>query len=221
VYAALVGVGLAAAFGYAALQLRWRHAAVLFVLPLVWTPFTALRASDWTDNQRLFGATLERTPDHPEALFHVAYDLHTAQGNCEAALPLYAKAMPRSRRAGNNLQACLVELQRWEEAARLGPALAARDSDNPNPALNTARALSRLGDQQSAERWARTGIERRSGLASGHVLLGNVLGLQQRYEEARRSFEQALEIDPGLESARRGRDLALRRLAEARSATRR
>jgi len=218
-YAALAGVGLAAAFGYAALQYRWRYAPLLFVLPLVWTPFTALRASDWTGNQSLFRATLKKAPDHPEALFHVAYDLHNAQGGCEAALPLYAKAMPHSRRAANNLQACLFELQRWEEAAQLGPALAARDPDNPNPALNTARALSHLGDQQAAEQWARTGIERRPSRTSGHVLLGNVLGLQHRYEEALRSFERALEIDPGLESARRGRGLALERLAEARTAT--
>jgi tetratricopeptide (TPR) repeat protein len=155
----------------------------------MWTPFTALRASDWTGNQPLFRATLKEAPDHPEALFQVAYDLHNAQGNREAALPLYAKAMPHSRRAANNLQACLFDLQRWEEAAQ-------------------------LGDQQAAEQWARMGIERRPSRTNG-----NVLGLRHRYEEALRSFGRAFEVDPGLESARRGRSRALERLAEAHTAS--
>jgi tetratricopeptide (TPR) repeat protein len=211
-YAALAGVGVAAACGYAALEHRARLAPALFVLPLLLAPFATLRARDWTSNERLFAAAVARRPQSAEALFHLAYAHHKGDGGCAAALPLYARAMAESRRAGNNLQACLMEAGRLQEAARLGPRLAERDEDNPTPALNTARALSLLGDQAGAERWAREAIRRGPQRARGFVLLGNVLGLQERYAEALDAFARALALAPELDEARRGRALAERRL---------
>lgn len=214
-YPALLGVGLAAALGFAALERRRRPLApALLLAPLLLAPFAASRAGEWRSNASLFGATLERRPDDPEALFHVAYDLHTNGDGCRAALPLYARAMRDVPRAANNYQACLLELGRLDEAARIGAALAESDGDNPTPALNTARALSQLGDQQGAEHWAREGIRRQPRRSRSYVLLGNVLGIQERYAEALAAFEQALDLDPALKSAQRGRALAMRHLAE-------
>jgi tetratricopeptide (TPR) repeat protein len=210
---ALLGTALAAASGYAALARRRAWAPALFALPLLWAPCAAWRAAQWTDNETLFRAALARHPDSAEARFHLAYALHVEKGDCAAALPLYDRAAGESLRAGNNLQACLLELGRLAEAAEIGPGLAERDPLNPTPAVNTARALSLLGDQGGAERWAREALRRDARRTSAWVLLGNVLGLQERYAESARAFEAALDVEPGLAAARRGRSLALRRLA--------
>jgi tetratricopeptide (TPR) repeat protein len=211
-YVALAGLAVAASFGFAALQARRSWARVLFVLPLLWAPFTAWRALDWTSNERLFRAAVARHPDGTEALFHLAYALHVEAGDCAGAVPLYARAASGSRRAANNLQACLLDEGRLADAARVGPGLAERDPANPTPALNTGRALSLLGDQEGAERWARAGIRRDPEHTSGWLLLGNVLGLQGRYDEALAAFESALALEPDLPAAQQGRRLALAHL---------
>ena len=210
---ALLGAAIAAACGYAALERRQRWAPLLFALPLLWAPFTALRALEWRDNETLFRAAVARDPDSGEALFHLAYALHVG-GDCAAALPLYERAAQESARAGNNHQACLLEEGRLRQAAEIGPALAAGDPGNATPAVNTARALSLLGDQPGAERWTREALLREPQRASAWVLLGNVLGLEGRYAEAAQAFEGALGIEPQLGAALRGRSLARRRLAE-------
>lgn len=210
---ALLGVALAAAWGYAALERRRAWAPALFALPLLWAPFAAGRSAQWTDNETLFRAALARHPDSAEARFHLAYALHVERGDCAAALPLYDRAAGESLRAGNNLQACLFELGRLTEAAEVGPELAQRDPANPTPAVNTGRALSLLGDQAGAERWAREALRRDPQRTSAWLLLGNVLGMQQRYAESARAFEAALAVEPGLAAALRGRSLARRHLA--------
>jgi len=212
--AALLGVAVAAACGYAVLEARHSWAPLLFALPLLWAPFTSLRALQWMDNETLFRAAVARHPDSGEALFHLAYALHVEGDDCAAALPLYNRAAMQSTRAGNNLQACLFEEGRLQEAAEIGPELAGRDPHSATPAVNTARALSLLGDQEGAERWAREAIRRDPRRASAWVLLGNVLGIEGRYAEAADAFDGALGVDPDLAAALRGRALAHRRLTE-------
>jgi tetratricopeptide (TPR) repeat protein len=214
-YVAMVGLGVAAAFAYAALETRVRVAPALFALPLVLTPFTALRARDWVDNGHLFAAALARNPDSAEAQFQVAFDLHTVHGDCRGAIPLYERAMEQSPRAGNNLQACLLALGRAAQAAELGPRLAARDPANPTPALNTARAHAVLGQPAEAERWAREAVRRRPDRGASYVLLGNVLGLEGRHAEALAAFERALQLAPGDPAAQHGVAVAQRQLLAA------
>ena len=211
---ALLGVAVAAACGYAALEARRSWAPLLFAIPLLWAPFTSLRALQWMDNETLFRAAVVRHPDSAEAIFHLAHALHVEGDGCAAALPLYNRAAMESTRAGNNLQACLFEEGRLQQAAEIGPELAERDPHNATPAVNTARALSLLGDQQGAERWAREAIRRDPRRTSGWVLLGNVLGMEGRFAEASEAFEAALDVSPDLTAALRGRSLAQRRLAE-------
>lgn len=211
-YVALAGFAMAAGCGYQGLAARRSWAPALLALPLLWAPVTAWRARDWTGNEPLFRAAVARHPDGAEALFHLGHALHVG-GDCAGAIPFYVRAASGSPRAANNLQACLLESGRLEDAVRVGPGLADRDPENATPALNTGRALSLLGDQTRAERWAREGIRRAPGRTSGHVLLGNVLGLQGRYAEARDAFEHALALEPRHPGAQHGLDLALRQLA--------
>ena len=212
-YVALAGLGVALAVGFAALETRRGWTPLLFALPLCWAPFAGLRAWEWRGNEPLFRAAVARHPDGAEALFHLGHALHVERGDCASAMPLYARAAPESTRAANNFQACLLAGGRLEEAARVGPALARRDPVNPTPALNTARALSLLGDQERAEHWAREALRRDDGRPGSFTLLGNVLGLQERYVEAQDAFARALTLAPGDAAAARGLALARRRLA--------
>ena len=175
------------------------------------TPFATQRAYDWTSNERLFTASLERRPDSARAQFEVAYELHVRQNDCERATPLYFEAHEQDARAANNLLACWIALGRFEAITELGPGLAAR-SDRPNLASNTARGFSAIGDQRSAERWARGAIARGGPSAGRLALLGHILGLQGRHEAALASFEAAIRHDPRHPDAQRGRAIAMRAL---------
>lgn len=186
--------------------------ATALALVLALAPFTTLRALAWTSNARLFSAALERHPDSARAQFHLGYDFHVRQGDCQAAAALYFAAQEESPRAANNLLACWLQLGRHESVARLGPLVAERTPENPNPAANTARAFSALGDQETAERWIREALRRGEPRAMHLALLGNVLGLQGRHREALASFEAALARDPADADARRGVAIARREL---------
>jgi tetratricopeptide (TPR) repeat protein len=206
-YAAASLLGVAAAFLYAAIERAPRYAQLaptLVALPLLCIPFTTSRSLDWRSNERLFDAALARHPEHAHARFLVAHHLHTTKGDCESALPLYRAAMPTHPRAANNYQACLLDLGRSAEAARVGPRLAALDPDNPTPALNNARAFRALGDLAVAEKWAREGLHRNPRRAGSHVLLGEILGEQGQHAAAQAAFEHALRLSPELAPAQHG-----------------
>jgi tetratricopeptide (TPR) repeat protein len=212
---AAIGLGVAAAFLYASVESKHRWAPALAIVPILWLPFTTLRASDWMNGGELFSASLLKNPENHEAEFHLGYYLHTSQDDCEAAIPFYARARHENIRAGNNLQACLLTLKRPQDAAEIGPDLAAADPDNPTPALNTARALTQLGELSQAEVWAREGIGRSSPSPSSIVLLGNIVGMQGRHAQAQDIFERALALEPGSAAARLGLEQARRNLAAA------
>ncbi len=212
---AAIGLGVAASLLYASLEWKHRWAPVLAIVPILWIPFTTLRASEWMNGGELFSASLLKNPENQEAAFQLGYYLHTSLDDCEGAIPLYARARRESIRAGNNLQACLLTLKRHQDAAEIGPSLAAADPDNPTPALNTARALTQLGDLERAEAWAREGIARRSPSPSSIVLLGNIVGMRGRHAQAQDLFERALALDPGSAAARLGLERARRNLAAA------
>jgi tetratricopeptide (TPR) repeat protein len=206
-YAAASLLGVAAAFVYAALERapRYTHLApALVALPLLCIPFATSRSLDWRSNEQLFDAALARHPEHAHARFLVAHHLHTSKRDCASALPLYRAAMPTHPRAANNYQACLLDLGRSAEAARVGPRLAALDPDNPTPALNNARAFRALGDLAVAEKWAREGLHRNPRRAGSHVLLGEILGEQGQHAAAQAAFEHALRLSPELAPAQHG-----------------
>jgi tetratricopeptide (TPR) repeat protein len=211
-YAAATLLAAGAALLYAQLERMhapWARALpALVALPLLCVPFATSRSLDWLDTGSLFEAAVQTHPQNPEAQFRLAHHLHTARGDCEAAIGLYRAAMWGSSRAGNNLQACFLDLGRTRDAAALGPQLIANDPENPNPALNTARAYRGLSDLESAEQWAREGVRRAPERAASHVLLAE----SGRHADAHAAFQHALSLDPKLAIARQGIATALHHL---------
>ncbi|MFT4978430.1 MAG: tetratricopeptide (TPR) repeat protein [Myxococcota bacterium] len=189
---------------------RWR--AVLWGLPLILAPLMGLRAAEWTSDARIFGASLARDPSNPHAAFHVAYDLHQRAGDCAAAEPLYRQAVSVEPRAGRNLQACLLELGRLDEAAAMGEQLWATAPGHAGVAANTARAMGGLGALDSALSWAGRAIDAAPERADLWVLRGNLRGLAGVLDEAEDDFRQALALAPGEQAAQAG----LEAIAQAR-----
>jgi len=208
-YIAFAGLAVASALAISRLW-EWspRLTPVTALLVPVIAMGTWMRAAEWVDNRSLFEASLERNADNPYAAFHLGYDYHTQEGDCERAMPLYRAATNVENRAGNNLQACLIELGRFDEAIAMGPALAQADPTRPTPATNTARALLRRQRFVEAESWARVALARDTTRAGSWVVLGQSVGYQGRHEEARDAFQRALEIDPNARKAAIGLSIA-------------
>jgi len=208
-YVAFAGLAVASALALSRLG-EWNPRWVVLVALLipVLASGTWLRAGEWRDNRSVFGASLERNPHNPYAAFHVGYAIHIDERSCERAMPYYRASLAVEPRAGNNLQACLIEAGRFEEAIALGPGLARRDLRRPTAPANTARALLALGRASEAEGWARRALERDSARARSWALLGTCVGRQGRHDEALDAFMRALELDPDNAVARRGGEVA-------------
>jgi len=78
----------------------------------------------------------------------------------------------------------------------------AADPGNPKYAVHAARVSLRVGDLQSARTLAETAARVGPRHAPAHEVLGEVLLAEGLAKEARAALEKALEIDPGLETAR-------------------
>jgi hypothetical protein len=189
-YPAFAALGLAVAL----LPLSKRVWTVAWAVPAALLAVTFLRTGDWVDDVTLFSASMARQPDSRQAAFHLAHALHRYNGDCTAAIPLYRRS--QEPRAANNLQACLVETGQHKEALAMGEMLASASPQNPNPAANTARAAVALGDLPTARTWAQRAVDRAPDRASNQVLLGNILGQLEHYEEAVVAFEAALALEP-------------------------
>ncbi len=203
-HAALPGVFIAAGFACGLLFERVAVSRLLWLAVPVLALGTAVRALEWRDDAALFQASLRRDPANPYAAFHVANHLHQRLGDCEAAVPLYRRAQRAERRAGVNLQACLLVLGRGAEAAELGPALIASDPSDGLAYENTAWAHNQLREPLAGERFAREALRLAPRRAMSWIVLGEALGQQGRHAEAARAFERALALDPGAASAARG-----------------
>jgi tetratricopeptide (TPR) repeat protein len=204
-YVLLAALGAGGAQALASAERRWGGRAIVAALLLsaALGPFTFSRASDWVSNEALYGSSLARTPDNPHAAFHVAHDLHVRAGDCEAAIPLYRLGISADPRAGNNLQACLIEQADWSAAAAIGASLLAADPRSPTPAYNTAWSLAALRRFPEAERLARECLRRDPEHVKAMVLLGRLLVIGGVPEEASQWFRQALAREPNHEEAAR------------------
>jgi tetratricopeptide (TPR) repeat protein len=207
-YVAFAGLAVSVALGLSAVWQRRRGLVLLWAVVPALALGTWSRALEWQDDASVFRASLERDPHNPHAAFHLAHALHAHAGDCAAAAPLYHRALEADPRAGNNLQACLLDLGRIEEAARMGPRLAARDPENATPAANTARAHLRLRQLDPAEHWAREALRRNPDRARSWTLLGEVLGSRGELLAARDAFREAIARDPDDVGATRGREAA-------------
>jgi tetratricopeptide (TPR) repeat protein len=217
-YVAFAGFAVALGLGGSLLLARMPRAAALagLLIPVL-ALGTWVRADDWTSDQLLFNASLERNSRNPYAAFRVGHDIHVREGDCRRALPLYEMSQDAVPRAGNNLQACLLSLGRVEAAVAMGPRLLERDPIRATPATNTARGLLTLGRPKEAEYWARLALQRSGRRSTALSLLGASLGRQGRHREAFEVFQNALELDPEDRNARVGIKVAGTRLRELES----
>jgi curved DNA-binding protein CbpA len=76
------------------------------------------------------------------------------------------------------------------------------DPGNPKYAVQASRISLRVGDVQSARTLAETAVRVGPRHAPAHEVLGEVLLAEGLSKDGRKSLEKALEIDPGLETAR-------------------
>jgi tetratricopeptide (TPR) repeat protein len=185
--------------------------------------FTTKRAGAWASDRALFQTAYERAPTNPRAAFHLAHALHRYESRCDAALPLYQRAVALAPthadvRAQNNVIACAIDTHQPELALALAPSAIAADPTNPNPAANAARAAVAVGDLESAEIWAQMAVDRDHGRTRNWVLLGNISGQRGGFESSVRAFQAALRLDPANPEALRGREAAQRQLALRESA---
>ena len=174
---------------------------------------TWVRGFDWKDDIALFGASLAQGRHEAAAFFQAFY--YQDAGDCRSAIPLYERAIHLDQRAGPNLQACLVELGRNEEAAALGPELVRAERVSVSAYNNTSRALVALGRLEEAESWAFRGSEFAPTDPRSLILLGNIRGMRGNVEGAARAFERASRIAPTDPEVQAGLRAVARASAEA------
>ena len=163
-------------------------------------------------------ARLGRTDDAIEVL--------TAVLAVDAALPAAQLALGAARQAEGNVEAARKALNRVLEAAPGAP----RERSEAHyrlAALLEAEAAETIGrrpagdDDAEAESHLREALELDPDFAEAHVLLGRLLGQQERYAEAAGHFARALVQNPSNPGWHRDRAMALllaRRYAAARGA---
>jgi tetratricopeptide (TPR) repeat protein len=203
-YPLLEVIGVASAVGLdwllrrlSRIETRIPVQALPWLLPLALLPFSLNRALDWRTDEALWTSAMRHNPNNPYAAFHLAFELHTHQNNCQAAVPLYRRALDADPRAGSNLMACLVALDALDLGAAMGPELAMRPDATPATAINTARIFLKKGDWEAAKHWAQVGIEREPGRLTGWLVLGEAAEKQGDREAARKAYAQALSLAPG------------------------
>ena len=117
---------------------------------------------------------------------------------------------PQARIAHVNLGAALYMQERYEEAeTRLRSAIVL-DPQSYDAYLNLSNALYMQERYVEALEAARVAVQQRPDLAATvHTGLGVVLAVLERYDEALKSFDQALSLDPTLEDVRTNRETVL------------
>lgn len=114
---------------------------------------------------------------------------------------LTACAVPQSAgiQANERLAAAASRRGDWAVAADLWHRVYLADElDNPRACLETSRALSELGDPNSAEALLRSGLERFPDDSALHELHGTVLEKTGYRRAAEAAYARALELQPGL-----------------------
>ncbi len=168
------------------------------------------------DAKKMYLQAIQAAPKRAD-VHHFLALLYDRNGECRAAEKYYQQAL--------DLDAQNAELhcdlgynyylqQRWQDAeARLRCALELA-SDLPRAHNNLGLLLARTGREGEAlEEFMRAG----SSPAEAHANLACVFMLSNRWQEAETTFQQALAINPKLESAQEGLT-RLRSLAAKRSA---
>jgi len=135
-----------------------------------------------------FLTALGLDPRHPEA--RVLSEQAKKRAGGERARDLYDRALA-AEAVGNRAAAQAA----FREAAESDPT-------NPRYAAAASRLALEAGEVEDARTFAQQAVRAAPRDARAHEALGAALHAQGQTKEARRSLEHALELDPGLDSAR-------------------
>lgn len=179
-----------------------------------------LRRGAVAEAERLLRRALDRDPQQPDALQHLAV-LAAQRGDVAAAIGLFERAVraaPRSADARTNLGYALVLADRhtealaaYDEAIRLSPGYAVAWN-------HRGHSLTRLNRPDEALASYDRAVALEPGFADAHYNRGNLLTSIGRFDEAVTSYDRALALVPGrpLPAINRANALrALGRLEEA------
>ncbi|XP_071443182.1 protein O-mannosyl-transferase TMTC2-like [Hetaerina americana] len=148
-----------------------------------------------------FRASLQSKPDHIPAHLTYARLLADNKTRIPEAEKQYLKALhiaPRDVSALHQYGRFLVEQGRHSEAAEYFK-LATEVLDPPQfeDVMAAATSYRLCGNLREAEVYYRKGVQLRPQLHSTHVNLGALLHLTGRLDDARKSYERALNLKPG------------------------
>jgi tetratricopeptide (TPR) repeat protein len=146
--------------------------AAAAVLMIAFAGLTASRNEDWTDNERIFLATLRENPDSARVQFNLAVTYDDLLDNKPAAARHYQQALRLYDRAGQRPQAAEVHFALAELSAGQGDHEMAADHYGQTLTLNQANP-----DKELA-------LAAALGLGKALVAQGNVLAADQVLRQA-------------------------------------
>lgn len=155
----------------------------------------------FAEARSLYEDILNVEPNHPGALHHLALiehgngEMHKAEKLLQKAL----KAMPNYHQAWNSLGTVLRKMRRHEDALRAFEKAIELKPDYADAITNRGNVMWDLGEYAKAEELYREALEadRTSDLVYvTHMSLGHALRDQGRLDEARESYNTALELNP-------------------------
>ncbi len=189
-YLGVAGLAVALALAVEAVaDRRGRVLPLAWALPALLSWPTHLRALEFTDDVRLFGASHALDPDNARAGFAHANALQRA-GRCPEADPIYREVLDREPEARAAWMACLGKEGRFDEALALGAG-----SERPDVRWARANVLVDLERFDEAEASLRADAARYPPSAHRHVLLARLAGRRHAWEASEADFRTALRID--------------------------
>lgn len=185
---------------------------------------TLLGGGRFADAETHLAALVAREPANGVAWLQLGL-AHRAQSEYAHAVRAFDRALqllPPSTALENNRGVALFELHDLPRARAAFQRAVLLDAAGPRAHFFLARIADLEGDSAAAEREfvlaTRADAQPAEPLAFFHY--GLHLARDQRFSEAQRAFERALELDPGLGAAHLNLALALRRLGKPEEAQR-
>ncbi len=178
------------------------------ILVTLWASLTLIRNPVWSNEQKLYAATIEVSPDaalirnnYGKLLFEQR-DLTGSRRQFEAALEANDRIfMPSTTDRSASLlglSAVASAEGQWQEAWNLAKqASETRAATHRSDALQLmGMLLGKKGEYAEAERLLRAAVALRPGNDAAHVNLGNVLVVRQDFAGAEREYRTAMEANP-------------------------
>jgi tetratricopeptide (TPR) repeat protein len=172
------------------------------------------------DAARCFEAAARETPNDPAAWNMLGLSLH-AQTAWARALPAFERAraiLPRETRILDNIGACQFELHDYERSVATFRAAVAIDAQDSRAHMFLGRIAYASGDDAQAERELGLAVAAPAPDPVALLHQGLFLFQSRRLDEAQKSFERALALDPDLSGAHLNLGLVLQRKGETEAA---